>query len=300
MKVLAVTNPISGDKDKSAFNTHMENSFAKYGIEYAIFKTSGDSSKDDKNLDKQIDKFQPDRLLSIGGDGTILFTARHLINKKIPFGIIPFGSANGMSVELSIPQDPKLAFDDFLKSHYIADLDLIRVNGKHYCLHIGDVGLNAKIVEGFSKDQNRGFFTYVRHFFSEIQAAELIDYEINADGKIHHHTGYILAIANARKYGTGAVLNKKGNPFDGKFELVIGLRKDIESILYLGLTRFTEEIDMQDIVEVIQCKKAHIKLKEPHLLQLDGEVIGETNEISAEIVAGAVPVVMQKNNLFLK
>ncbi len=300
MKVLTVINPISGTKEKTGFLELLDKTFDKYGIDQQRLETTSDSEADSKNLKKIIQDFSPERLLTIGGDGTVLFTAIHLIKKKIPFGIIPFGSANGMAVELKIPQDPKLALDDFLKSRCIAKMDLIKVNEKYYCLHIGDIGLNAKIVEGFSKDQNRGFFTYVKHFFSEVQTAELIDFEINADGKNHNHTGYILAIANARKFGTGAVLNKKGNPFDGKFELVIGLRKDIESFLYMGMTKFTEEVDMQDIVEIIQCKKATIKLKKPHLLQLDGEVIEKTDEVKAEIIPGAVQVITQKDNTFLK
>ena len=300
MKVLTILNPISGDRDKETFLEHLKKAFSKYGYDNKIFNTTGDDKKDSENLHQLIEEFVPERALSIGGDGTTLLAARHLMNKDIPLGIIPFGSSNGMTVELNIPQDPKLALDDFLKSRKIAYLDLIRVNEKYFCLHIGDVGLNARIVEGFSKDNSRGFLTYVKHFFSEIKEAKMVEFEIEADGKKYEHNGYILAIANARKYGTGAVLNKEGNPFDGKFELVVGLRKDIESMLYMGLTKFTEEIDMHDIVEVIKCKKAKITLQKPHVLQLDGEVIGEVKDITAEILPGVIPIVTQGENEFLK
>ncbi len=298
MKVLVVINPISGGKDKSQFRQHLRTTFKRFGVSYKEFETTKDQESDKEQIAPIINEFSPDRVLAIGGDGTVLFTALSVLDQNIPLGVIPFGSADGMTTELNINLDSRIALDDFLKSHFILKLDLIRVNDVHYCMHIGDIGLNAKIVEGFSKDQNRGFFSYVKHFFSEVQTAELIEFDIKADGKDHQHTGYILALANARKYGTGAVLNKKGNPFDGKFELVVGLRKDIESFLYMGLTRFTEEIDMQDIVEVIQCQKAEIRLKKPHLLQLDGELIGETDTIKAEILPGAVPIVLQDNMTF--
>ncbi len=298
MKVLVIINPISGGKDKSQFRQHLRNTFKKYGVVFQEFDTTKEENEDKKKLKSIIQEFNPDRILAIGGDGTVLFTALLVLEKNIPIGVIPFGSADGLSAELNINMDPRIALDDFLKSHFVKHLDIIRVNDKHYCMHIGDIGLNAKIVKGFSQDQSRGFFGYVKHFFTEIQSAELIDFEITADGETHHHTGYILAIANARKYGTGAVLNKKGNPFDGKIELVVGLRKDIESFLYMGLTKFTEEIDMQDIVEVIQCETAKIKLKEPHLLQLDGELIGETDYVKVEILPGIVPIVLQDNLSF--
>jgi diacylglycerol kinase family enzyme len=298
MKVIVVINPISGGKDKTLFLQHLVDISPGYGITLCQFETSPDTASDRKKLAAEFSKFKPDRLLAIGGDGTVLFAAQQIIGKNIPMGIIPFGSADGLATELNISSDPKVALNDFYISRYIAHLDLIKVNDEHFCIHIGDIGLNARIVEGFSNDQKRGFFGYVKHFLSEIQAAELIDFDITADGKQHQHTGYILALANARKYGTGAILNKKGNPFDGKFELVVGLRKDIESILYMGLTKFTEEIDMQDIVEVISCKKAEIRLKEPQLLQLDGELIGKTNYIKAEIMPGIVPIVLQNNQTF--
>lgn len=296
MRVLAVINPISGGKDKGLFLKYLHDACEKYGIDLAEFATTGDLQPDSNNFCQALSDNRPDRILSIGGDGTTIFTAMQLIGSDIPMGIIPFGSANGMTTELSIPQDPKLALDDFLKSRLVKKLDLIKVNDKHFCLHIGDVGLNAQVVEGFSKDQNRGLITYIKHFFNELQNAQQIDFEITADGNSHVYTGYLLAIANARKYGIGAILNKQGNPFDGKFELVIGLRKDLGSLISLGLTRFSEEIDMEDIVEIIQCKKAEIKLKNPHTLQLDGEVIGKTDIIKAEIVPAAVPLILQKEN----
>ncbi len=295
MKVLAVINPISGGKDKYEFKWLLRESCRQYGIELEEFNTTSDLDKDKARFARQLEKTRPERVLSVGGDGTLLFTVTQLIGKQIPVGIIPFGSANGMAVELGISMDPAVALEDFLISRYERKLDLIKVNGRHYCMHIGDVGLNARVVEKFSKDENRGFFTYAKYFISELQAAELIDFSIKTEEGEKKLSGYLLALANARKYGSGAMLNNIGSPFDGKFELVAGLKKDIGSLFYIGLTRFSEEIDMNDIVEVVQCKTAEISLKEPHILQLDGEVIGKTDKIKAEIVPGAVPLILLEN-----
>lgn len=295
MKVLAVINPISGGKDKYEFKWFLRESCQRYGIDLHEFSTTEHLEKDKVRFGQHLDKVKPDRILSVGGDGTLLFTVTQLIGKKIPVGVIPFGSANGMAVELGISMDPPVALEDFLISRYQRELDLIRVNDRHYCMHIGDVGLNARVVEKFSKDENRGFFTYAKYFISELQTAELIDFCVKTEDGEKHLSGYLLALANARKYGSGARLNNIGSPFDGNFELVAGLKKDIGSLFYIGLTRFSEEIDMNDIVEVIQCKKAEITLKEPHILQLDGEVIEKTNKITAEIIPGAVPLILLEN-----
>lgn len=299
MKILFVVNPIAGDRNKDWFIDHINITCEKFAIEPEIFKTSGNLASDDKIMRSIIQEFQPDRVCSVGGDGTTLFCARHLIDTKIPLGIIPFGSANGMAVELNISDEPRIALDDFLKSRWIEKLDLIKVNDKHFCLHIGDVGINARVVENFTNDQNRGMLTYAKYFFSELQNATMIDFEIEADSTKYQHTGYMLAIANARKYGTGAILNKSGNPFDGHFEIIIGKRKDLESMIFIGLTKFSEEINIEEYLQKIKCKKAFVKFKEPHTLQLDGEVIGKVTEIKAEILPGVVNLVIHGENVFV-
>ena len=181
MKVLVVVNPISGGIDKEPFLRHVNQTFEKYGIEGKVFKTTG--VDDDQKLKNHLEEFEPDRIASLGGDGTTLFTAQNIMHTDYPFGIIPLGSANGMAVELGIDRDPKVALTDFLQSHRYAPLDLILVNEKYYCLHLGDVGVNARIVENYSKEEGRGMFTYAKHFLAEISDAEILEYDIEADGR---------------------------------------------------------------------------------------------------------------------
>jgi len=299
MKILFVINPISGDRDKAWFLKYLSTTCNKFGIESYILKTTGDREQDEGSMKQAVNEFKPERVCAVGGDGTTLFAARHIMGTEICLGIVPFGSANGMAVELNINPDPEEALNDFLKSRWIEKLDLIKVNDRHYCLHIGDVGLNARVVENFSKDMNRGMLTYAKYFIAELQNAEMIDFEVDADGQHYEHTGYMLAIANARKYGTGALVNKGGSPFDGKFEVVIGKRKDLESIIFIGLTKFSEEINIDEYLQKISCKTAHIKLKKPYTLQLDGEIVGKVTEIKAEIMPGVVNLITHGENEFI-
>ena len=98
MKLLLVVNPISGGKDKEIFINKAEAYCKKYGIAYEYFHTTGED--DVKKLASAVDKVAPDRVVSIGGDGTTLMTALALQHSSVPFGIIPMGSANGMAKEL--------------------------------------------------------------------------------------------------------------------------------------------------------------------------------------------------------
>jgi diacylglycerol kinase family enzyme len=59
----------------------------------------------------QLADFKPQRVVAVGGDGTIKFAASCLLRTSLPLGIIPAGSANGMAKELGIPTDVQKALE---------------------------------------------------------------------------------------------------------------------------------------------------------------------------------------------
>ena len=104
----------------------------------------------------------PDKVVSIGGDGTALFTALALMGSPYPMGIVPLGSANGMAKELFVNPKPIEALRDIIMSNRIEGLDILKVNDEYYTMHLGDVGVNANLVEAYEKDPNRGMITYAK------------------------------------------------------------------------------------------------------------------------------------------
>jgi diacylglycerol kinase family enzyme len=297
MKLLFVVNPISGGVDKEPFLVKAKSICKKYGIDYHIFKTTG--KDDDDRLNDVLQDYKPDRVASVGGDGTTLFTSIALLNSFIPMGIIPLGSANGMAEELFVNPKPDEALRDIIMSDIIGRLDMIKGNDTYYSIHIGDVGVNAQIVEAYEKDKNRGMTTYAKYFMEELKDMKAFDIKIEADGKTMKEKGVMLGICNARKYGTGVPLNLDGNPMDGKFELVLVKKIDRNSLLKSGLSKFDERFyDSQNGI-VISTQKAEISFKQARLLQLDGEVIGKFDKIKIEILIGAVRLITHNDNLYM-
>ncbi|WP_044212608.1 diacylglycerol kinase family protein [Flammeovirga sp. OC4] len=297
MKLLLVVNPISGDIDKEPFLSEATRLLEHYAIPHQIFKTTG--VNDLENLQEVVKTFQPTKVASIGGDGTTLFTSIALLDSGIPMGIIPLGSANGMAVELFVSDEPMQALKDILLSEMIVGLDLLKVNNEHYCLHIGDVGVNAQIVKGYSSDPNRGMTTYFKYFLEQLKEKKIIDYKIEIDGKVYGETGVMMAICNARKFGTGVPLNSISNPFDGKFELVAIPELNFEDLIIVGLSKFDESFLEDSEGNVYVADKATIHFDHPQLLQLDGEVIGKTKKLEIEILPGAIKYISNQNNQLL-
>jgi diacylglycerol kinase family enzyme len=298
MKLLFVVNPISGGVDKEPFLKKAKAICLKYGIAFEIFKTTG--KNDLKNLKELLPKVNPTKVISVGGDGTTLFTSIALLNTNYPLGIIPLGSANGMATELFVNPDPIEAFKDILHSEVIEGLDMVVVNDEHYSIHIGDVGVNASIVESYEKDKNRGMATYAKYFLEELKQLKPFNFSITANGETIKSNGLMVGICNSRKYGTGIPLNIDGNPMDGKFEIVVIEKMNSNVLLKAGLSKFDESFhDSQNGIS-ISTTKAKINFEETRMLQLDGEVIGEFSELNIEINPGAVRLITHNNNLFLK
>jgi diacylglycerol kinase (ATP) len=297
MKLLFVINPISGGIDKEPFLIKAKSVCEKYGIDYHIFKTTG--KNDENHLKDILQDYKPDKVASVGGDGTTLFTSVTLLNSSIPMGIIPLGSANGMAEELFVNPIPDDALRDIIMSDVIGNLDMLMVNDKYYAIHIGDVGVNAQIVESYEKDENRGMATYAKYFMEELKSLKAFDIKIKTKEETIKERGVMIAICNARKYGTGVPLNLDGNPMDGKFELVIVTKINTKALLKAGLSKFNDSFYDSQNSTILSTQKAEISFNKARLLQLDGEVIGKFKKLNIKILKGAVKFITNKENIYL-
>src|ERR1035437_2086793 len=112
LKILFVINPISGTKAKIAWEPAIRNYFVNLLHSFDFFLLNG---KDDAtSLKYWIEKLQPERVIAVGGDGTVSLVAEQLLGTNIAMGILPAGSANGMAKEVDIPVDLGAALDIIL------------------------------------------------------------------------------------------------------------------------------------------------------------------------------------------
>ncbi len=299
MKLLFVLNPVSGGIDKEPFMASAKNICFNYNIDYQIFKLKGNDAEE--RFNKILKSYQPDKVVSVGGDGTVLFTAIELMNTDYGLGIIPMGSANGMAKELGVKDDCTEALKDIIMSDLTLGLDLIHINKKHYMLHIGDVGINAKMVKRYDEDTSRGMFTYGKYLLAELFNQKTIDAEIIAEGIHSKESGVMLAICNGRKYGTGAPLNLYGDPMDGEFELVMFQKASVWVILKGLLTSFSNVFYSSENKKVFKTKSVEINFSKPQILQLDGEIVEENCQfLKAEIIPNAIKLITSRQNPYVK
>lgn len=286
MKILFVINPVSGDGERDDVILRIHHLAVEQGFDFKFFYTRGED--DLQHLKEQIEAYQPDRIAAGGGDGTVMLVAKALLHQETPMGIIPLGSANGLATELDLPEDPVQAVARFVASEQTQKVDILQFNDEHLSIHLSDVGANALLVKLYEQEGDRQMLGYARHFLKVLRDSPEYTYTIEANGETTKYKGYMLAIANARRFGTGVYLSDKGSISDGKFELVNIRRIDFEALLKAGLTKFDVFVDDKMYKDVMSCEAAKIKVNQPAPFQVDGEYVGEEQEIEVKILPGAV------------
>lgn len=286
LKILFAINPISGGQDKSVWEMGIHNFFENQPHSAELFLLDGKT--DHEKLPQRIASYQPNRLVAVGGDGTIKFVAEYALNANLPLGILPAGSANGMARELGIPP----ALEDSLAvvvNGVEKPIDLICVNGTEHCLHLSDIGMNAQLVKYFDEGNMRGKLGYARGVLRVLTRRRLLHLQINLDDTVVHRSAFMVVLANARMYGTGAIINPDGDVADGKFEVVVIRKLSLLAIfrMFIHFRPFDPEH-----IEIFPATSVHIVTKRKAYFQIDGEYRGKIREINAEIWPGKLRVLL--------
>src|SRR5690606_28871336 len=107
-----------------------------------------------------------------------------------------------------------------------------------------------------------------------------LKFNIEIDGKVNERTGILLAIANAKKYGTGANINPNGNMDDRKFEILVF--KELDTIEILK-TLFNKVDLSKDFAECFHAEKVVITSETSVPFQIDGEPMGKVNKVEVSL-----------------
>ena len=288
MTFLFAINPVSGGQDKTAWVDGIRDYFAD--SVHTVHQLTLNGQTDEETLRQQIAQHKPDCVVAVGGDGTIKLVASALLDTNILLGALPAGSANGMARELGIPPDVQGSLAVLLTGER-RPMDVISVNDGDICLHLSDIGLNAQVVKHYEQNSLRGKFGYLRSVLNVLRRRRLLRISITVGDECVERAAFMVVLANARMYGTGAVINPDGSPFDGHFEVVIFRRLSFWEILKL-FWRY-QPFDPKKI-EIHQATSVSIETHRRAYFQVDGEYRGRVKTIKAIIRPGALTMLVPK------
>lgn len=286
MTFLFAINPVSGGSDKTRWEDGIRDFFADSPHQVHQFYLDGKT--DEAVLRQQIAQHKPDCVVAVGGDGTIKLVAAALLGTPVLLGALPAGSANGMARELGIPPDIQGSLAVLVHGQR-RPLDVILINDDDICLHLADIGLNARLVRHYEQNNLRGKFGYLRAVINVLRKRRLLRVSITVGDESVQRAAFMVVLANARMYGTGAVINPDGSPFDGQFEVVVFRRLSFWEILKL-FWRY-KPFDPKQI-EIFPATSVSIDTHRRVYFQVDGEYRGRVTTLKADIKPGALTMLV--------
>lgn len=289
MKILFILNPTSGNKNNDEAILRIHHEAIEMPYDFKVCYTTGND--DEKMIMENIAWYKPDRIVAGGGDGTLQLVARTIRELDTPFGVLPLGSANGFATAIGMPRDPADAVSAIVKATRTVPLDLLIFNDKHVCIHLGDIGINARMVKEYEENEGRGMLAYARHLVASMKESELLHYTITTPEGTWQKEGHMLAFANANKYGTGVHISE-GSVHDGRFEICNVPRIALDDAIKAGLTALNVFVDKDMFSDVISCEHATVTISEKVHFQIDGEYMGMTDHLTVGILPSSIPLLV--------
>jgi diacylglycerol kinase (ATP) len=284
LKLLFIVNPGSGSDDTD-FETVINDFFKSREHVIEIYKLKKDCNID--HIKAAIDKAKADRVIAVGGDGTLKLVAECLQGTSTPIGIIPAGSANGMARELGIPLPIEEALEVSI-SGKPSQIHAVLVNGE-LCIHLSDIGFNAYIVKKFDDLPQRGMLGYAKATWKALWSHHKMEVVFDTDTEKISSEAAMVVIANATMYGTGVKINPEGKLDDDVFEVILVKKYSFLEILKI---RFTNLPFNPEKIELFHTKNLNIKTRHKVHFQVDGEYVGKVNQIEAKILPAAITVII--------
>ncbi|MEY2793089.1 MAG: Diacylglycerol kinase, partial [Bacteroidota bacterium] len=270
--VYIIYNPISGNKGTSS-RKKIEKELQKIKNS-TLLKSEYPHHATDLVLEAIQNKAE--RIIVVGGDGTINEVARQLINSNIPLGIVPMGSGNGLARHLGIPMNFKKALDLALHTEESQVIDVAYFNDKPFFCTAG-IGFDAIVAFDFSKARGRGLFNYVKSSLRQSIAYKNIEVRLNNENT--YQPFFSITFANANQFGNNAYISPNSKLTDEEFELVVVKPLSFIEKAKLGISLFFKTIHKHPKVTISSIKHCTLEVKNVSHFHLDGESFELNNNL---------------------
>ncbi len=220
-------------------------------------------------------------IIASGGDGTLSQVAGVLVEKDIPLGIIPRGTANAFANALNIPESIEAACKTILAGNQRV-IDMGQCEGKAMMLLAG-IGFEAETVEDANREaKNRfGMLAYVLSGLKQLQELGKFEAELETDDEIIKVEAAAITVANVAPPSSILAQGPSGIVMDdGLLDVTIVSPKSragaIAASYHLLQSAFHEDGVERDDIGYFRTARIKIKTDPPQKVVLDGEIIGKT------------------------
>lgn len=298
MKIACVLNPNSGTgRNPAKESDEIRRILTDLGHDVDVFvPTSGAEAYERA---RRAVEHGAERVVAVGGDGTVHQVARALMGTEAAMGIVPRGSGNGLARELGIPSSLEQACR-IIDQGTVRILDIGTFEDRYF-FNIACIGFDALVGQMFNargEAAPRGMLPY---FFLSLRAfqqyrAQRTTFEV--DGERFERTPLMIVVANSRQYGAGALIAPSAEPDDGLLDLTIIQNVDALRALFHLPKLFTGQIEKMPEAECRRARDLVISAEDPLPIELDGEAVPSATVVRLGIIPARLRVCAPKDGQF--
>lgn len=287
-RALAIINPKSGTGSKDNIPALLAEAFGASDTDLFITytKRAGHATE----LARLAVEQGFDKVIAVGGDGTVNEVAQGLIGSNTALAIIPKGSGNGLARALDLPMASRAAVE--IACHGVAErIDCCLANGYPFFCTCG-MGFDAEVSAAFAEAPFRGFLSYAKTAIEHYIFYKPSVYRVElADGTEISSEAFVVAAANASQYGNNAHIAPKANMQDGMVDIVILEPFKVFELAQITLQLFSKRLEDNVHQKSYQTNRAILHREQSGVVHLDGEPMEMGTSIKIEVLPSAISVV---------
>ena len=298
-RIIFLVNPISGTAKKTRIVQYIQKIFTEKQVSFEILPTH--ETGDYRIIEDKIETENITDIVIVGGDGSVNHAVSALHKYPVNFGIVPFGSGNGLARSAGIPMNSKEAIETVLHGTP-SNVDAFMINDRFACMLTG-LGLDAQVAHDFAKKNTRGLMTYVTQSIADFFKSHPYPFEIKVNDRAFFTEAYFISIANANQFGNNFTIAPKAYLNDGLLDIVIVQKMKKARLPFAilkqlrGNNKLKEEISQINSDNILYFQAETLEISNPNHapLHIDGEPIEATENYKIHILKDCFKLLIKKN-----
>lgn len=295
MNILAIANLRSGLGDPGLYQ--LARDLGEGGAELTVRFVN--ERRSIKHLVR--DAAEYDRVLAIGGDGTISSVLYELRNTGIPVAVYPAGTANLFARNLGLPADPSaLAALVLDGTPTVLDLGELDVDGGIGFFVMAGVGFDAALIDGARELKPViGEGAYILAAVQNLQPT-VATFVLTLDGRRIVTEGIAVMLVNLARIQFDLAVTHGSDAQDGLLEVVILKPTSVAGLIPAVWAALLDRIGNHAArpgLEIHTAREIEIVAAPALPLQYDGETLPATTPLTARVLPGAALVITPEGGL---
>jgi YegS/Rv2252/BmrU family lipid kinase len=226
-----------------------------------------------------------------GGDGTLNVACEAILDARLPFAILPLGTANDLARTLGIPSKLEDACAVAAKGLKYR-IDLGRANGKYF-FNVASIGLSVTVARSIDSATKRrwGPAGYALTVIRTLGKQRPFRARIRCDGRVLVVHAIQVAVGNGRHYGGGMTVAADAAIDDNLLHLYSISPLSLMRLLLLAPALRTGWQGRFEGVHRLCGTRIDIDTRRPFPVSTDGEVTTQT-PVQFEVVPAAIEVMV--------